>query len=103
MGLRPKTAWPKRGEIYLTNFDPAVGSEIQKTRPALILQNDICNQFSNITIVSAITATSNKHRYPMEVEIARGEGGLDRDSLIALSQIRTIDKSRLIHKLGSAD
>ena len=102
MGIIPSNAWPKRGEIYLVNFDPAVGSEIQKTRPAIILQNDLGNEYSATTIVAAITAASGGHRYPTEVGIAHGQGGLDRDSLIVLNQLRTVDKSRLIHKLGSA-
>ena len=49
---------PKRGEIYLVNFDPAIGSEIKKTRPALILQNNIANRYSSFTIVAAITSFS---------------------------------------------
>ena len=53
MAKRQQVKLPKRGEIYLVNFDPTVGSEIQKTRPALILQNNISNQHSPITIVAA--------------------------------------------------
>jgi mRNA-degrading endonuclease toxin of MazEF toxin-antitoxin module len=53
-----KVAFPLRGEIYLVSFDPTVGSEIQKTRPALVIQNDIGNQYSPITIVAAITSKS---------------------------------------------
>ena len=45
-----------RGEVYLVNFDPTIGSEIKKTRPALIIQNDIANEHSPITIVAAITS-----------------------------------------------
>jgi mRNA interferase MazF len=55
---KQQVTFPKRGEIYLVNFDPTVGSEIQKTRPALILQNDISNQHSPITIVAALTSGS---------------------------------------------
>ena len=47
---------PKRGEIYLVNFEPTVGAEIRKTRPALVLQNDIANRHSPITIVAAVTS-----------------------------------------------
>ena len=99
MGLED---WPRRGEIYLANFDPAVGSEIQKTRPALILQNDLGNQHSPTTIVAAVTAAGKK-LFPVQVPVSAGKGGLDRDSLIQLNQIRTLDKSRLIHKLGAVD
>lgn len=93
---------PKRGEIYLVNFDPATGAEIKKTRPALILQNDIANRYSSVTIVAAITSFSNKDdkTYPTEVFIDGSEGGLDNDSIVLLNQIRTIDKQRLMKKLG---
>lgn len=53
---KAKIIYPQRGEIYLVNFDPTIGSEIKKTRPALILQNDVSNQYSPITIVAAITS-----------------------------------------------
>lgn len=93
---------PKRGEIYLVNFDPAIGAEIKKTRPALILQNDIANRYSSVTIVAAITSFSDKDGkvYPTEVFIGNSEGGLDNDSLVLLNQIRTMDKRRLVKKLG---
>src|SRR3989344_528612 len=93
---------PKRGEIYLVNFDPATGAEIRKTRPALILQNDIANRYSPITIVAAITSFSSGDgkTYPTEVFIGVSDGGLDNDSVPLLNQIRTIDKGRLVKKLG---
>ena len=93
---------PKRGEIYLVNFDPATGAEIRKTRPALILQNDIANRYSPITIVAAITSFSSGDgkTYPTEVFIGVSDGGLDNDSVALLNQIRTIDKGRLGKKLG---
>ena len=93
---------PKRGEIYLVNFDPATGAEIRKSRPALILQNDIANRYSSVTIVAAITSFSDKDgkTYPTEVFIGVSEGGLDNDSITLLNQIRTIDKRRLVKKLG---
>ena len=93
---------PKRGEIYLVNFDPAIGAEIKKTRPALILQNDIANRYSSVTIVAAITSFSDKDgkMYSTEVFIGDSEGGLDNDSVALLNQIRTIDKGRLVKKLG---
>ena len=93
---------PKRGEIYLVNFDPATGAEIRKTRPALILQNDIANRYSSVTIVAAITSFSSEDgkTYPTEVFIGVSEGGLDNDSITLLNQIRTIDKRRLVKKLG---
>jgi mRNA interferase MazF len=76
MAKRRQVAFPKRGEIYLVNFDPTLGSEIQKTRPALILQNDISNQHSPITIVAALSSQFDTKLYPTEVLITPPEGGL---------------------------
>jgi mRNA interferase MazF len=95
-----KIIYPQRGEIYLVNFDPTIGSEIKKTRPALILQNDVSNQYSPITIVAAITAQFTEPLYPTEVLIKVPEGGLQVDSVALLNQIRSIDKQRLIKRLG---
>ncbi len=91
---------PKRGEIFLVNFDPTVGTEIKKTRPALILQNDISNTYSPITIVAAISTQFDDTLYPTEVLIRSPEGGLKKDSVVLLNQVRSIDKQRLIKKLG---
>lgn len=91
----------KRGDIYLVNFDPAVGSEIKKTRPALVIQNDIGNRYSPVTIVAAITSfASDETLYPTEVKL-EAQKGLARDSIILLNQIRTVDKRRLLTKYGT--
>ena len=92
---------PKRGEIYLVNFDPTVGAEIQKTRPALILQNDIANRHSPITILAAITSQFDDSLYPTEVLIRAPEGGLAVDSVALLNQVRSVDKRRLVRRLGA--
>ncbi len=91
---------PVRGEVYLVNFDPTLCSEIKKTRPALIIQNDIANEHSPITIVAAITSKFDNTLYPTEVEISAGEGGLKQNSVVLLNQIRSIDRQRLTKKLG---
>lgn len=91
---------PIRGEIYIVNFDPTMGSEINKTRPALILQNDIANHYSPVTIVAAISSHFNNTVYPTEVLINPPEGGLSEESVVVLNQIRTIDKRRLVKKIG---
>lgn len=92
---------PKRGDIYLLNFDPTIGAEIRKTRPALILQNDIANKFSPVTIVAAISSKFDDPLYPTEVLIpAKAPTGLSLDSVVLLNQIRTVDKKRLIKQLG---
>ena len=94
-------AQPKRGEVYLVSFDPTLGAEIQKTRPALILQNDISNQYSPITIVAAITSQFKKPPFATDVLLTPPEGGLDTQSAVLLNQIRSIDKRRLIKLLGA--
>jgi mRNA interferase MazF len=86
----------KRGDIYLVKLDPVVGHETGKTRPVLVIQNDIGNKYSPTTIVSIITEYSEKKAsYPICVAIKKDKG-LKKDSIVNLSQIRTIDKKRLI-------
>ena len=92
---------PKRGEIYLVNFEPTVGSEIRKTRPALVLQNDIANRHSPLTIVAAVTSKFDEMLYPTEVLVTAPEGGLSVDSVVLLNQIRSIDRRRLVRRLGA--
>jgi mRNA interferase MazF len=86
----------KRGDIYYANLDPVMGSETGKTRPVLVIQNDIGNTYSPTTIVAVITEYSDKKAsYPICVAIPKAQG-LKKDSIVNLSQIRTIDKKRLI-------
>ena len=92
--------FPKRGEVYYVSFDPTIGVEIKKTRPALIIQNDIGNMHSQATIVAAITST-DREVFPYEVSLKAGEGGLQKDSIVLLNQIRTIDKKRLGKRIGT--
>ena len=90
----------KRGEIWLANLDPSVGSEIRKTRPVLIISNDINNMYNNV--VTAIPITSNTDKvFSFEVFIPIGEAQLPKDSKVKTDQIRTIDKIRLIKKIGT--
>jgi len=84
----------------LVNFDPSIGSEIRKTRPALIIQNNVGNQYSPVTIVAAVTSQFDTHLYPTEVFLSSQESGLDKDSVILLNHLHTFDKMRLIKKLG---
>jgi mRNA interferase MazF len=84
----------RRGDIWTVNFEPAVGSEQGKARPALIIQNDIGNRYSPVLIVAAITTGENAS-YDVQVEIKAPEGGLHHNSLVLLNQIRTVDKQRL--------
>jgi mRNA interferase MazF len=84
----------RRGDIWTVNFEPVVGSEQGKARPALIIQNDIGNLYSPVLIVAALTSGENA-RYDVQVEVKAPEGGLDHNSLVLLNQIRTIDKRRV--------
>lgn len=95
-----RVSFLKRGEIYLVNFDPTLGAEIKKTRPALILQNDIANRHSPVTIVAAISSQFSETLYPTEVLITAPEGGLSVDSVALLNQLRSIDHRRLVKRLG---
>ncbi len=86
----------KRGEVYYVGLDPVVGNETGKTRPVLIIQNDIGNAYSPTTIVAVITEYSEKKAsYPICVP-AGIEEGLKKPSIVNLSQVRTIDKRRLV-------
>jgi mRNA interferase MazF len=94
----------RRGQIYLCSFDPTVAHEIRKTRPALIVQNDIGNRYSPLTIVAAITSTISPVPHPVVVVVERNsKNGLDVRSSIRLDQIRTVDRQRLIRRLGALD
>jgi len=90
----------KRGDIVLVNLDPVVGSEQGKTRPALVIQNDIGNAYSPTTIVAPITSKVFSKEFPTNVQATPADSGLERDSTIMLNQIRTIDKSRIAKKIG---
>ncbi|GAX89200.1 type II toxin-antitoxin system PemK/MazF family toxin [Effusibacillus lacus] len=93
----------KRGDVFFAELSPVVGSEQGGFRPVLILQNDIGNRFSPTVIVAAITAQIQKAKLPTHVEIKAETTGLERDSVILLEQIRTIDKQRLTDKITHLD
>jgi mRNA interferase MazF len=103
-GAAAEKGWPKRGEIYLTALDPAIGHEIQKTRPALIVQNDASNRYSSITMVAPITSTVRLPLSPLHVLLpADATTGLRVASVAVFNQIRAVDRKRLIKKLGEID
>ncbi|WP_409293196.1 type II toxin-antitoxin system PemK/MazF family toxin [Peribacillus sp. SCS-26] len=93
----------KRGDVYFADLSPVVGSEQGGTRPVLVIQNDIGNRFSPTVIVAAITAQIQKAKLPTHVEINAKRYGFERDSVILLEQIRTIDKQRLTDKITHLD
>ena len=93
----------KRGDIYYADLSPVVGSEQGGIRPVLVLQNDIGNKYSPTVIAAAITSQINKAKMPTHIELAAKDYGLNKDSVILLEQIRTIDKRRLREKIGRID
>lgn len=90
----------KRGDLFWVNLDPTRGSEQAGQRPVLVIQNDIGNEVAPTTIVAPLTTKSFTKEYPTNVHLPKGIGGLKSDSTILLSQIRTLDKSRLQKKIG---
>ena len=93
----------KRGDIYYADLSPVVGSEQGGIRPVLVIQNDIGNKYSPTVIAAAITSQINKAKMPTHIELAAKDYGLNKDSVILLEQIRTIDKRRLREKIGRID
>lgn len=90
----------KRGELYLADLSPVMGSEQGGVRPVLVIQNDIGNKYSPTIIVSAITSRLYKAKLPTHISLDANSFGLSKDSIILLEQIRTIDKLRLKEKIG---
>ena len=93
----------KRGDIFYADLSPVVGSEQGGMRPVLIVQNDTGNKHSPTVIAAAITSQTGKARLPTHIELNAQSGGLSRDSVILLEQVRTIDKSRLRERMGKLD
>ncbi len=93
----------RRGDIYYADLSPVVGSEQGGIRPVLIVQNDVGNRFSPTVIVAAITSQMDKTRLPTHIRLQASGGGLSRDSIVLLEQIRTLDKRRLKEYLGRLD
>ncbi len=90
--------FPTRGSVYLVNLDPTIGAEMKKTRPAVVISNDIMNQYTPLVIVALITGRAEARFH--EVGLQPPEGGLTKASVIVPTQIRTIDKLRLVKELG---
>lgn len=94
---------PTRGDVYFADLSPVVGSEQGGVRPVLIIQNDIGNKHSPTVIISAITSKIQKGHLPTHVELPSVVSGLERDSVILLEQVRTIDKRRLKRRVAKLD
>lgn len=83
---------PRRGEIYYVDFEPVVGSEQGKTRPALVIQNDVGNQYSSTTIVCVVSSVRREKKYPFHVWLP--DGLLSKPSVVMCEQIRTVSLAR---------
>ena len=93
----------RRGDIYYADLSPVIGSEQGGLRPVLIVQNDIGNKYSPTVIAAAITSKLGKTKLPTHIDVFADKVGLQRDSVVLLEQIRTIDKTRLKEKMGHLD
>ncbi len=92
----------KRGEVWLVNLDPTIGHEIKKSRPGVIIQNDVGNTYSPITIIAPVTSQNTEKVYPFEV-LLTSKKEIEKSSKVLLNQLRAIDKIRLVKKLGKLD
>ena len=91
----------KRGDIYYADLRPVVGSEQGGIRPVLIVQNDIGNKFSPTVIAAAITSRTDKAPLPTHIQVDAKDSGLQKDSVVLLEQVRTLDKRRLRTRMGA--
>ncbi|MBR6478516.1 MAG: type II toxin-antitoxin system PemK/MazF family toxin [Lachnospiraceae bacterium] len=89
----------KRGDVYYADLRPVVGSEQGGIRPVLIVQNDVGNRHSPTVIIAAITSRLNKAKLPTHIEISSRHHSMEKDSVVLLEQLRTIDKTRLRDKV----
>ena len=92
-----------RGDIYYADLRPVIGSEQGGVRPVLIIQNDIGNRHSPTVICAAITSKMNKAKLPTHIELNSAVYDMDKDSVVLLEQLRTIDKKRLKDKVCHLD
>lgn len=90
----------KRGELYYADLSPVVGSEQGGVRPVLVVQNDIGNKYSPTIIAAAVTSKLTKAKLPTHIALSADYYGLNKNSVVLLEQIRTIDKRRLKERIG---
>ena len=91
----------KRGDIYYADLSPVVGSEQGGMRPVLIVQNDVGNKYSPTVIAAAITSQKYKNSLPTHISVRATDSGLQKDSIVLLEQVRTLDKQRLKERMGN--
>ncbi len=90
----------KRGNIFLANLDPVVGHEISKTRPVIVVSNDIGNTYSGTVTIIPITTKNLEKIYPFEVYLSKTTSHLSKNSKGKADQIRSLDKTRLVKRIG---
>jgi mRNA interferase MazF len=90
----------KRGEIFLAALDPVIGHEIAKTRPVIVVSNDVGNKYSGTVTIIPVTSKNLKKIYPFEIYLPMETSKLKKDSKGKADQIRTLDKLRLIKLIG---
>lgn len=90
----------KQGDVFWVNFDPSVGAEVKKVRPAVVVSNDINNEHSPIISIAPITSNVTRV-YSFEVEIHAGTSNMTSRSKIMVNQTRAVDKVRLVQLIGS--
>ena len=91
----------KRGDIFLAGLDPVIGHEISKTRPVIVVSNNISNKYAGTVTIIPITSKNLDRIYPFEVYLPMGITTLKKNSKAKTDQIRTLDKARLIKSIGS--
>ncbi|MEX0998994.1 MAG: type II toxin-antitoxin system PemK/MazF family toxin [Thermodesulfobacteriota bacterium] len=95
--MKPKEV-PRRGDVYIARLDPTHGREIKKTRPVVVISNNHLNELSGLVIVAPIT--SGKYSYVHDIPIIPPDGGLEKNSVIVVEQLRAIDQTRLMKQAG---
>lgn len=92
---------PRRGEVYWLDFSPAMGAEMRDLHPALVIQNDVGNRASALTIVAAITSNLRVADLPVGVRVEPQDSGLPHPSVVHLGHVYTVDKRRLQRRAGA--
>ena len=90
----------KRGEVFIAALDPVIGHEVSKTRPVIIVSNNIGNKYSGTVTIIPITSKNLTRIYPFEVYLPNESNPLKKHSKAKADQIRTLDKARLIKSIG---
>lgn len=91
---------PQKGEVFLVNLDPTVGAEIKKTRPAVVVSNNVVNSNYPTVVICPITDSTGK-KSPIHILLSAKDGGLNKESVAVCSQIRSVDAERLLEKIGN--